>query len=184
MNRLERYFRVKEDYFMDRILDATDFIQDYSHPLTHSIVQQTDPEPFSVGYKKLNILFQYHISTTTPFIWMASDQWGGPTGYWLAVILWNRETTATKRVLFINSYSYSWSASQSLIDFELNWHTHRTTFRIPPTYDYYSSGIIILSVFRDDSFTKIVSLEDLGPGPANKWAQTRVSCPLLTHIVD
>lgn len=76
MNRLERYFRVKEDYFMDRILDATDFIQDYSHPLTHSIVQQTDPEPFSVGYKKLNILFQYHISTTTPFIWMASDQWG------------------------------------------------------------------------------------------------------------
>lgn len=61
---------------MDRILDATDFMQDYSHPLTHSIVQQTDPEPFSVGYKKLNILFQYRISTTTPFIWMASDQWG------------------------------------------------------------------------------------------------------------
>lgn len=76
MNRLERYFRVKEDYFMDRILDATDFMQDYSHPLTHSIVQQTDPMPFSVGHKKFNILFQYHISTTTPFIWMASDQWG------------------------------------------------------------------------------------------------------------
>lgn len=65
---------------MDRILDATDFMQDYSHPLTHSIVQQTDPMPFSVGYKKLNILFQYRISTTTPFIWMASDRWGWSHG--------------------------------------------------------------------------------------------------------
>lgn len=67
---------MKEDYFMDRILDATDFMQANSPPLTLSIVQQTDLGPSSVGYKKLNILYRYRMSFTTPFIWMVSDQWG------------------------------------------------------------------------------------------------------------
>lgn len=97
----------------------------------HSIVL-----PLIPGNKKLNIPSQYRISILLHAA--RSRYWVWSPGivqlfYWTGV-------SATKRSLFINSYSYTWATSQSLIDFELNWHTHRD--HIPHSNhvpsDYYS----------------------------------------------
>lgn len=107
-----------------------------------------------------------------------------PTGYCWAVILWNWETMATKRALFIiHIHTHGPPVNHSLT---LNWiDTHGTTFqrtfRIPPTYE-----LRLTTTPRGSSFclfsvtiplTKSVPLQDVGPVPANQWAQTRVSCP-------